>query len=359
MKRCVMLLCLVFTYTYSSGQIRPINAGMDVKGNVKSFTKVSYEAIDYFGKLKKVNEENRVDVYDLDDKNRFVKRTRTEGGVFISERRAFYSSGKNFEKITVLKRGDTFVYKYIFDDRGNIVEYNQFKNDTLYGKEMATYDQNDSLIHYREYGNDGKISWNKTWTYDSNGKLTEEKFSNKYGYFNHETYEYRATNKKSAALFNAKGENTSNKEFVYDQSNRLQSEITIPLTSLTSFYKTTYTYNSKGDILASIKYAGESRASLKEIRRKTYKYDSENRLILYQLKYDGRLQTKNIYKFDVAGNLILEETYYYSNDDYSHYVKSYKYDSTGNWTKKVNTYKFTGKTMEEELGVTERIFTYR
>jgi hypothetical protein len=371
MQNIFAFLVLILWHSNVNGQssfwaISPFSSDISKeKGDIESYMLIEYEAIDYFGQLKKINEDNRTDVFFFDDKNRFIKSTRTENGKIGRTITASYFNGDEIARIKYYENGELNIseYKYKFDDRGNIIEYNRFRNDTLIHKEIDFFDQNDSLVEHREYGEDGKLGWKRNWVFDFNGNITEEKHWNNYGYFSHHTFEYSNNKKIKAAKFSLKGEKVQETKYSYDETDKLLFKIITYFESADynrEFQKKTYKYNSQGKIIEEKLYGATTLSNLKPFfdqepqHFEKTEYDSKNRITLNENEFG-----KKTYRYDASDNLIQTERYHFSTDDFSKYTSSYEYDSKGNWTKEINTYKFEGTSTSDTLGVKIRIFTYR
>ena len=248
---------------------RPENGWKRFKlhGKVKSFSQVSYEAIEQSGQVIKGKRKQFVS-YDKDKKITFnhrgymlEKNTFNSKADLIKSVKYKYTFNKNnyLDTLMILSsRGNlqTF-YTYKYDSHGNHIESDIYNWEAkLKGKTLYKYDNNDNLIEKRDIYNDPD-KWLAKWTYKNNwrGKMIEKKaFKN--------NWRGKMIEKKA---FNHKGQ--------------LQ---------VTYIYK----YNWKGDKVGVSWFYPKGKV------RVEWRYDNFGNSIAYRsYDPDGRLEVKETYRY--------------------------------------------------------------
>lgn len=347
MKKIIAVLLTLFFKQYLISQIRPIDNHLDLKGNVKSAIEFIYGVKDYFGDLVQIDSSKyRKDFYEIDDKNRIVKFKRIEDGLLDEEIEFSYISKQNMEQMSYKKNGSFYIVQHKFDSNKNIIEHNKFRNDTLEIKEIAKYDEKDSLIEFKQYGEDGELGNHFSWKYDKFGnEITCVQRYESGSYYRHSS-KYNSNNKIiESKTFDANGEINRSETYVYDNQNRLINIISS--NQVTSTYK----YSNEGNIIEKISLG----------RKYIYKYDSLNRLVFENENFvSGNKYSEKSYEYDNIGNLVEEQSTYFRNhlkEQTTKYITYFKYDSIGNVIKEIhNSYK-DGKL--EYIYVEEIFITYR
>jgi len=113
MKPIYILLFMPIVFTTLTAQISPPNFDLELKGDVKSFITLKYKAIDYFGKLQKIDSISQTYIIEMDDKNRIIKINENEYGKVsdyfgeneVTRERIFsYTINSNYQEILYNKR---------------------------------------------------------------------------------------------------------------------------------------------------------------------------------------------------------------------------------------------------------------
>jgi YD repeat-containing protein len=104
----------------------------------------------------------------------------------VSTREYVYSKqGKPTEWHVIDKGKPGRIYKFAFDNKGNVISSNA--DD---GKTLANYDKNNQLVELTDYDKAGKIYMHELYKNDQWGNLIEEKVSTDGGEFDTETISY-------------------------------------------------------------------------------------------------------------------------------------------------------------------------
>ena len=189
------------------------------------------------------------------------------------------------------------------------------------------------------------------------GNIIEHLNYNIYGYYTHEKNNYDNNNKLILSISIDQNEKTEfKKSYKYDRLGNLNEEITTYVNYEDRNYnnKKVFQYSNKGKITSEVRYNSDG----VEYDRRTNDYDSKGRLTFKETPHG-----KHTYNFDLLGNLLEEIDYYYDYDGNknlkSKSIQKYKYDSRGNWIKKIESYIKSPKIIPDEYTITERIINYR
>lgn len=178
------------------------------------------------------------------------------------------AKGKITEEIH-FDRGDIISsrYKYTYNEFGDKIEFNIiYPNQELNRKTIYKYDNNSKLLKDIEYENNGKVSSESTYTYDTEGRLIRGDFKNSY------TYRH---------------------DFVYDKNNNLKSKIC---------------YNDDGS--KDIENFDEHGHRLGD-KNNSFKYDEKNNIIEeFHASPNGLSKFTNEYKYDEQGEWIERKTFF-------------------------------------------------
>jgi len=269
---------------------------------------------------------------------------------------------------------------WLYDQKGNIVEYSSSKNGTTDSKKEALYDENNKITDFKAFGSKDDLLRESSYKYDEKGKLIE--FKQDYVSYKYLIkYIYNTNNKiQEEQRLDEKGNIERKTVYKYDAKLNLseKSEYAGAVLSI----KETFQYDASGKKIASLTYDGNNivtfRSSAKydingKLSEQKDSYYSENKLYEMQLtKYYpnatvSERQTKtydeagvensiNTDKFDSNGNVT--ESVKIDVSDPKNPVKSidkFEFDKAGNWTKRIKT--FTGE--QNKFVVTERKINYR
>ncbi len=271
-KAVISGLYISFTAVLCFAQGTPQNhrEQMNLKGSVKSIHEISYQAVIKLGKIQKGEKkrENKNDTdFDL----------------------VFDEKGNRLEENYYNPDGTLSVkHIYHYNEKGNIEDENYYDSDwTLLKWVTYTYSEEGNLSENRTYGNDYLFSLSR-YSYDEKGNKIEQ-------------INYKLDN---GILF---------WDFHYDS---------------TTFYKFTFKYNEKGDMIETNSY--DTDGNLNYTITSTYD-NNGNTIAEAWYGSNGNIWTKKTY--NEKGN----ETEYCSYDSKGNvawkYTYVYEYDSQENWTK--------------------------
>lgn len=346
-----LLFFLGFIINNVNAQIEPPDYNKyDLKGNVKSMEIIRYDAVDYFGKLKKVKViSNAILNYDTNFRIKNIKETE--------------DSVENFYEIVCIETLGSKVFKIIknkttieldefkYDNKGNIIEYNNFRKDTLKRKKVAIYDSDNRLIEYKEYNNRGSIDYKRSWKYDLNNKLIESE-NYHYGYYNKNQFKYNNSILYQTIILNENGVITSKVNHTYHKNGKRKEEIETFIDS-NEFSKVIRIYDNNGNILSTIKYDTNN----KIVERENTRYDTKGNIISEEGSWGIQL-----WEFDKNNYLIKMENKYRlsTSEGLTKKISTYENDSYGNPIKIIETYFYNGSILESsEKSIEERIISYR
>jgi len=190
---------------------------------------------------------------------------------------------------------------YQYDNRDNRVNYERYQGnrEKLLYSQKTVYDAKGNKT--REYGFDGQTMYNNTFTYDSDGKLSEINYT-----VNNAPQEKRvfkhSGNKTEILIYNASNTLINRQENTYNDKGSLVSEVKT-VSSGNVVHTLGLHYNSAGDLLEEVK----TRAGDKLDYQKIYHYNSENRPVKIEtINLDGEKFVSNEYQYNEQGDLILE-----------------------------------------------------
>ena len=273
-------------------------------------------------------------------------------GKVKSLKETIYEIDKNQNK-TLFITEEERPYKVFFDERGNVVENEQYDSEgkvflkyiNIYtyhnniikskesycrgylcmneGKTITKYNDKGLVIEITIYDDKGEVISNEKFQYDEKDKLIKETLKGFYysegGDFEIEkhpidrvrTYHYKYENGNLIEEASSDGEIKR-----YDIQGRIIEERR--KYNYTDYF---YSYDSRNNLIKKVKVYHPNNSL--ERTETTYKYDNNNNLLEATTSYGSR----TFYKYDNRNNLI-EETF----KDGSKIT--YKYDEKGNWIEK-------------------------
>jgi hypothetical protein len=260
MKYLSLLILTTFLLGCSPGDKENDLDKENLFGNVKSVKTLHFEATDKFGEI--VKGERKYKRYSARLLSMYNDKGLLIEGIDLDS---------NLQSKTT----------YLYDDKGNRVEYNRYDSDgSLDSKWTYLYDDKGNEVEANTYDSDGSLDSKWTSLYDDKGNEVETNRYNSDG----------SLDSKSTYLYDDKGNRVEVKW--YDSDGSLDS-------------KWTSLYDDKGN----------------EVEFNSY-------------NSDGSLYYKSTYLYDDKGNQT-EDKSYYSWSDYDFYlsIKSYDYDNQNNWIK--------------------------
>ena len=264
----------------------------------------SYEYGESNGKLEKITYSTGLVVeYSYNPLENLEKVWYTKNGTRTLAYEYEYTADGKLHTLKNNLSGRTLLYKY--DINGKLVTYREYTNDALdftYASDYAYNDQGNlrtvyQKLNYRLSSGYAKSNVSYTYTYDTQGRLTQLKLGyNASGTLN---YSYDRFGKLTGKNFTA-GSFTNNSSYTYSTSSKKISPTQIKTHSYTLNGTTithTYTYDCNGNITKDAYSTGQ------EIR---YVYDDLNQLI----REDNGIRSETyVYTYDNAGNITSKKTY--------------------------------------------------
>lgn len=321
-----------------------------LKGKVKSVKTTSYQAIDYFGEIKKGKQIEGS--YPADGN---YKKTYNMNGYIIETNYYNFSNGSLSTKL---------IYKY--DDFHNLTESSEYsadgvllhKNIYRYSKKgiqsiersiyyekggkqyrgvVSKYDQNNNQIEYKSYTSEGKLFIHHQYTYDQYGNKIEEKSFLGEKLTSHHSFKY-----------DSKGNQIEQKDllirdetFTDEYGNEYKTDSSAPATYYTK-------YDDQGNRIEIKSYQDEKLSS-----HTTYKYN-KNKQMTEWVEHFNDSAVRRIYTYDNYDNLI--KLQYIQDKNYdpynSEHIIEYVYDKNKNWIK------MTGFSDGRAKFITEREIKY-
>lgn len=289
-----------------------------LKGKVKSYKEISYEAKDHFGNIEKGKRKRRLDYED------------------------------DFQK------------KY--DQYGNLIEYNGYNSDgSLKYKSIFKYEENNKRIEDNTYNPDGSLVRRDIYRYSKTGMRTIER-STSYAKkpYNSMISKYEKNgNQIEVKYYNQDGIERIFITYLYDEyGNMIEEKRFDVFNGVLSFSShLTYKYDKQGNQIEYNTYDSDNNLASK-VKSKYDKNkiieeefsDGEKRIYIYDDKGNQIEMTQDLnnfglgfvkfmYTYDIYGNVIREEQSQSNNEDYKvwNFANTYEYvyDDNGNWIKKI------------------------
>ncbi|MDD5569887.1 MAG: hypothetical protein PHD97_01905 [Bacteroidales bacterium] len=191
------------------------------------------------------------------------------------------------------------IYKYQYDNKGNLITEKKFTGERLDYEYTSTFDEKNRKIKEIKTYPAGDNIYYVTYSYNINDSIIEETYFDKND---------KLTNKKT---------------FKYDNKNQKVEECNFSGNTLINKY--TCTYNQFGDKLIESTYLSNDILS----QTIEYVYNDKRKLIDRQVKEDGvSILMRETYYYN-AGNNLTEEIKYDRNGNISEHL-FYKYDKHSN-----------------------------
>jgi hypothetical protein len=237
-----------------------------------------------------------------------------------------------------------------FDKNGNISEIINFKAD---GKVTSvlnyTYDNSNNKTSYSRFkGNKETLTYKQSIVYDAKGnKVSETGFDGVSNFAN--TFSYDTNNKLAEIKYTTDNVLTEKRRFKYSGDN---TEMTIVSPSNAVLSKEINTYDGKKNILEEVKYIQDNIT-----QKYNYAYDPAGKKVEETKQHFGNFAYKRKYTYDAAGNILKITEEKPAVKVYTAF--EYKYDPSGNvtderWVKENSTdyskktHKYDSKGLETE-----------
>jgi len=212
-----------------------------------------------------------------------------------------------------------------YDNRNNLISLQRFneKNEERYSQ-RNTFDAAGNKV--RESGFNGVAQYNNTFTYDTNGRLTEIRYME--GSALVERREFRYTgNRIEILIFGANNSQQYRQENTYNDRGLLVSEVRTGGAANNVVHALTMQYNGLGDMTEEVR----RRANNVMEYQKIFHYDSSNRPIKTEtVNPDGTRFVSQEHQFNAQGNLIQKS--WRKNNRTEASTEKYTYDARGLYT---------------------------
>jgi antitoxin component YwqK of YwqJK toxin-antitoxin module len=358
----VLLLNVNLAYTCDAQIVYGLTADkerLQLKGSIDTLIQIEYLVLDQFGTLVKEEGKSQEEIYAFDNSQRVTYYKETEDGKLEADIFISHKEDSNFMESKWAKNGASRAQQFKLDDRGNILEKLDFRNDSLIKKEICEYNEKDSLIEYKHYEKGGKLSLFLSFEYDSNNNLINKIYYNNNGWYSKVVFSYKNNMLVSSVDYDHNEKESSRCLYSYDQSNRLVLKITEGENPKDK-YKHTYSYDAKGKLLEYKVYDNSSTGVFEQSMAKFYKYDENGRLITDAIEYSNGTFSRHLYEYNQQGNLIQQEDIYNFGKETSKSTLDFEYDERNNWIKKTSRHiKDTSRMTDVSVYVTERIIVYK
>ena len=273
---------------------------MGIKGDVKSFTQLTFLAKEHFEEVEKgeITKHLAMHVvykitnfeynFEFLQKNNFSK--------FNNLKKTFDSNGNMVEKFLYdIEDNEWYLNRKLrYDSNGDIIDQDKYnKDDGLFEKLIWKYDSNGKVEEKKSYAGNGRLFGRYTYLYDSNGNMIEESYYSHNGFLVH------------------------NETFLYDShGNIIEKKFYQP--ELARGY--TYEYSNNGKLMSA--------RDIKEYKEYIFYQDSV--LIYKNYPHIPKIREAKItYKYDNNGNII--EIDFHEVGNSMNYKRLTKYDDKGNW----------------------------
>jgi len=188
---------------------------------------------------------------------------------------------------------------YQYDSRDNRISYERYQGnrEKLQNSQKTQYDANGKKI--REYGYDGATSYNNTFQYNTDGKLSEIVYTSDNTIIEKRKLSYRG-NKTDIQIYDSSNKLTHRQENTYNDNGLLLTEVKIGGQG-NVIHTLDMQYNNVGDLMEEIR----KRANDMLDYQKNYQYDRENRPIKEEtINLDGTKFVSREYEYNQLGDLI-------------------------------------------------------
>ena len=241
---------------------------------------------------------------------------------YKSSSKVFDRNGNTVESCTFKSTGDTLskmLYKY--DAQGNKISYiRYYKGDMIYSLSIR-YDIKGRKLSETGINGDpryGGLPFNNTFTYDSNGRLVEIKYTeNKI--LNERRIFKSSGNSLEMTILSPTGSVTGKETFLIGSPQNPKCNEPNLLDNIG--LKSNYEYDQSGKKIEETKVRNGNIDT-----RTIYSYDSNCNLLQINEETNGKVLTSYQYKYDAQGNVIEEK---WSKEGGSASKRSNKYDTKG------------------------------
>ena len=303
-----------------------------LKGKVKSFKESYFEAIDYFGEIKK---GKRINQFSFSNNN--FQRVYNINGYLIETNYYNINDGSlsyksiykydNFNNLTEssgYSADGVLVHKNIYRYSKKGVQsiersINYEKDGKQYRDVVSKYDQNYNQIEYKSFTSEGRLFVHHQYTYDQYDNKIEKKSFSGEKLTSHHSFKYDSKGNEIEMKDLLISDNT----FTDEYGNEYKTDSSAPATYYTK-------YDDHGNRIEIKSYQDEKLSS-----HTTYKYN-KNKQMTEWVEHFNDSAVRRIYTYDDYNNLI--KLQYIQDKNYdpynSEHIIEYVYDKNKNWIKK-------------------------
>ncbi|MEW6468638.1 MAG: hypothetical protein AB1458_06920 [Bacteroidota bacterium] len=268
------------------------------------------------------------DKYGLNGKVKSLKETR------------YYARVKDSAIVKEEIRDNSYAsYLILFNASGFITEYHAlYPKKSVNTRKVYSYNEG-KLAEINEYNAEDSLKVKQSFSYDKEGRLTEESTYRNKKFFEKRLYEYDADGRRTSLTHKVSwSKKVTSWQYSYDAQGRMSASVLYEGKSKKKArWKEThvYAYTSDGRLRLDSVLTWPGKFSEKTV----YTYDaSERRKEAVSYDEDGDMIWKESFQYDEQGNITERSTYentfglQYFDKSYAKYV----YDTQGNWTQKTS-----------------------
>ncbi len=245
-----------------------------------------------------------------------------------------YNINGDVVKFITYKLKDTLTFEeFTYDETGKRTDYTKHKGGSknIAYQKISKYDKDGNLII--EHGFDGSEKFKNTYKYDDAGKLVE------INYFQDNVLNERRTfnndgDNTEVTVYNSSKQITSYMTLKYNNDGEINEEIVYDA-NRNPLEKKLYVYNNDLKVISEVKYR------LEEFYYKlTYLYDSRGDLInIDEESINNKRFVKKSFAYDTSGNLVEMKWRRKPGEEFNQ--RNYSYDDKGICTQVVTFYPST------------------
>ncbi len=289
---------------------------------IKTKIEIQYHYEEKFGEFNEISSQKYITKYDLSGYE--VERSNywPDGSLVYKRVTEYDKNGMKAKESTFISNRMLLTREFIYIN-GKEVEFTDYDYSTgnVEAKEITKYDSDGNLVERSIYDSDGNIAdhpWSKViCKYDIAGNRIEESNYDSDGTINQKhSYKYNSAGEMiEASRYNEEGVIEWKKTWKYENNSKRVYEYTkMYYPDYLIGNKTHWKYYSEGYDLESLWYDEAGKLERKEIR----KFDLDDNLVEssdYEYDSEGNLATpynrisKTINKYDTNGNCIEESSY--------------------------------------------------
>jgi len=186
-----------------------------------------------------------------------------------------------------------------WDNRNNLIRHERFNDrNVLVYSQMVMFDAAGNKI--RENGFNGHAQYSNTFTYDTNGRLTEIRYMEGSNLIERREFRYTG-NRTEISIFGANNALQFRQENTHNAQGLLVSEVRTGGAANNVIHTLNMRYNSLGDLIEEERRRTENRLEFQRF----YTYDSNNRPIRVEtVNPDGTRFVSHEYQFNPQGDLL-------------------------------------------------------